>query len=50
MSTPRKKKFSVPKEAKRRARAALGTPPSTRVVPDKRNKPAKHKAKLTEQD
>jgi len=42
----RKPKFTAAKEAKRRARLAAGTPPAARVIPDKRRKPAKHKAKL----
>ena len=44
----RKPKFTAAKEAKRRARLAAGTPPAGRVIPDKRRKPAKHKAKLEE--
>jgi hypothetical protein len=42
----RKPKFTAAKEAKRRARLAAGTPPAARVIPDKRRKPPKHKAKL----
>lgn len=42
----RKPKFTAAKEAKRRARLAAGTPPAGRVIPDKRRKPPKHKAKL----
>lgn len=48
--TKRGKKFSVPKEVRRRSRATLGTPPSTRVIPDTRKKPPKHKKKLTEEE
>jgi hypothetical protein len=50
MSPRRPKKFSVPKEAKRRSREAIGTPPATRVIQDGRAKPPKHKKKLTEED
>jgi hypothetical protein len=42
----RKPKFTAAKEAKRRARLAAGTPPAARVIPDKRRKPPKHKAKV----
>jgi len=47
---PRKRvpKFSAAKEARRRARAVLGTPPATRVVADRRLKPPKHKKKLAD--
>jgi hypothetical protein len=39
----RKTKFTAAKEARRRARLAAGTPPTERVIPDKRRKPPKHK-------
>ena len=39
----RPKKFSAPKETRRQAREALGTPPPTRVEKDVRRKPPKHK-------
>jgi uncharacterized protein DUF488 len=42
----RKTKFSAAKEARRRARLAAGTPPTERVIPDKRRKPPKHKKAL----
>jgi hypothetical protein len=45
-SKKRKKKFTAAKEARRRARLAAGTPPTERVIPDKRRKPAKHKKAL----
>jgi hypothetical protein len=48
MSSRRPKNFNVPKEARRRSRAVLGTPPATRVLQDRRQKPPKHKKKLTE--
>ena len=48
MPIKRRKKFSVPKEVRRRSRAALGSPPATRVVENRRRKPPKHKKKLTE--
>jgi hypothetical protein len=41
----RKKKpgIRIEKEARRRARAGIGMPPAARLIPDKRNKPPKHK-------
>lgn len=44
----RKTKFTAANEARRRARLAAGTPPSERVIADKRRKPAKHKKSLQE--
>ena len=41
-SKKRKTKFTAAKEARRRARLAAGTPPTERVIPDKRRKPPKH--------
>ncbi len=50
MSPSRKpKKFRAAKEARRRARIAIGTPQTERVIPDKRKKPPKHKMKLIEE-
>ncbi|MGA8074739.1 MAG: hypothetical protein WB995_14780 [Candidatus Acidiferrales bacterium] len=50
MSALRKpKKFRAAKEARRRARIAMGTPQTQRIIPDKRKKPAKHKKKLIEE-
>jgi hypothetical protein len=43
------KKFTAGGEARRRARELAGPPPAGRVIPDKRMKPAKHKAKLLEE-
>jgi hypothetical protein len=42
---PRKKKprFRVGKEARRRARLGIGMPPPERTIPDKRQKPPKHR-------
>jgi hypothetical protein len=50
-SKPRKpkKQFRAAAEARRRARATLGSPPATRVLPDRRRKPPKHKKKLEEE-
>jgi hypothetical protein len=39
----KKKRFSVAKEARRRARLSGLAPASTRVIPDKRRRPPKHK-------
>jgi hypothetical protein len=44
----RKPTFTAAKEARRRARLAAGSPPSARVIPDKRRKPPKHKKALDE--
>jgi hypothetical protein len=46
----RKKKsvFRAGKEARRRARLGIGMPPPERVIPDKKNKPPKHKKKPLE--
>jgi hypothetical protein len=43
MGRPRKKKLDKGTEARRLARKAISVPASTRVIPDKRMKPAKHK-------
>jgi Protein of unknown function, DUF488 len=48
MPKKRKTKFSAAKEARRRARLAAGTPPTERVIPDKRRKPPKHKKPIQE--
>ncbi len=45
-----KRKYSVGKEARRRARLMAGLPPAERVIPDKRRKPPKHKKKLVEDE
>jgi len=45
-----KKKYSVGKEARRRARELTGQPPAQRVLADKRRKPPKHKKKWIEQE
>jgi hypothetical protein len=44
----KRKKFSAASEARRRARELAGPPPSARVIPDKRLKPAKHKKRFEE--
>ncbi|MGH9774913.1 MAG: hypothetical protein ACRD50_08190 [Candidatus Acidiferrales bacterium] len=48
MPIKRKSKFRAAKEARRRARLAAGTPPAGRVIPDKRDKPPKHKKSVYE--
>jgi|GEM_PF-688038 len=45
-----RKKYSLGKEARRRARERAGLPPAERVIPDKRRKPPKHKKQLFEQE
>ena len=46
----RKKRFDPAKEARRRARASGISPASTRVIPDKRKRPPKHKKDLADVD
>ncbi len=48
--TKSRKKYSVGKEARRRAREMAGAPPAERILPDKRRKPPKHKKKLLEEE
>jgi len=45
VAMPRRKKsrLKVPKEARRRARLGVGLPPPERTIPNKREKPSKHK-------
>jgi hypothetical protein len=45
---PRRKKscLKIPKEARRRARLGIGMPPAERTIPNKRDKPPKHKKPL----
>lgn len=45
-SKKRRTKFTAAKEARRRARLAAGSPPTERVIADKRRKPPKHKKSL----
>ena len=45
----KKQRFEAGKEARRRARASGIAPASTRVIPDKRKRPAKHKKDLVEE-
>jgi hypothetical protein len=46
MARKKKSKWKVPTEARRRARLAAGPPPAERIIPNKRNKPTKHKKTL----
>jgi hypothetical protein len=39
----KKKKYDPAAQVRRLARAVLGTPPAGRVLPNKKNRPAKHK-------
>ena len=50
MSRARKKKLDKGVEARRRARKVGLIPLTTRVVPDKRKKPEKHKRDLLRED
>jgi hypothetical protein len=43
MAKKRKPRFRAAKEARRRARLDAGMPPTERTIPDKRDKPPKHK-------
>jgi hypothetical protein len=43
MAKRRKPRFRAAKEARRRARLDAGPPPTERIIPDKRDKPPKHK-------
>jgi hypothetical protein len=46
----KKKRFEAGKEARRRARASGLTPAATRIIPDKRKRPPKHKSDWLESD
>jgi hypothetical protein len=46
----KKKRFEAGKEARRRARASGINPAATRVIPDKRKRPPKHKKDLLERE
>jgi len=46
MARRKKSRFKVPKEARRRARLGIGLPPPERTIPNKREKPVKHKKTL----
>jgi len=46
MAKKKKDRLRVHKEARRLARLGVGMPPTERTIPDKRQKPAKHKKKL----
>jgi hypothetical protein len=50
MRRARKKKLDQGAEARRRARKSGLVPATTRVVPDKRKKPEKHKRDLVLED
>jgi hypothetical protein len=46
----KKKRLDAGTEARRRARKAGIAPAGTRVIPDKRNKPGKHKGKWSQEE
>jgi hypothetical protein len=48
MSRKKKLRWKASTEARRRARLGAGTPPSERIIPNKRDKPLKHKKTLKE--
>jgi hypothetical protein len=45
----KKQRFEAGKEARRRARASGLAPAATRVIPDKRKRPPKHKNDLLQE-
>jgi hypothetical protein len=47
---PKKKRFEAGKEARRRARSSGLAPSATRVIPDKRKRPPKHKSDWLESE
>jgi hypothetical protein len=50
MRSKKKPRLRVEKEARRRARLGIGMPPAARVIPDKREKPVKHKKRVMPSD
>jgi hypothetical protein len=48
MARKKKPRIRIEKDARRIARASIGTPPAGRAIPDKRDKPPKHKPTVTE--
>jgi hypothetical protein len=50
MKRGRKKKLDKGVEARRLARKVAGVPANTRVIPDKRKRPEKHKADLLREE
>jgi hypothetical protein len=48
MARRKKPRLKVAKEARRRARLGIGLPPAERTIPNKREKPEKHKKTLGE--
>ena len=44
----KKDRLRVGKEVRRRARTGIGLPPPARTIPDKKDKPEKHKATLSD--
>jgi hypothetical protein len=48
MARKKKSPFKASTEARRRARLSAGAPPPERTIPNKRDKPLKHKKPLKE--
>ena len=48
MARKKKSRFKASTEARRQARLKAGPPPAERIIPNKRDKPAKHKKPLEE--
>jgi hypothetical protein len=46
MARKKKSRFKASTEARRQARLKAGPPPAERIIPNKRDKPAKHKKPL----
>jgi hypothetical protein len=48
MARKKKSRFKASTEARRLARLGAGSPPAARVIPNKRDKPTKHKKAMKE--
>jgi hypothetical protein len=46
MARKKKSRFKASTEARRQARLKAGSPPAERIIPNKRDRPAKHKKAL----
>ncbi|MGH9714688.1 MAG: hypothetical protein ACRD5M_15445 [Candidatus Acidiferrales bacterium] len=46
MTRKKKSRVRVEKEARRRARLGIGMPPPARAIPNKRDRPPKHKKRI----
>jgi len=48
MARKKKPRIRIEKDARRIARASIGTPPAARTIPDKRDKAPRHKPTTAE--